>query len=211
MKRLIIGILTFVTLSLTAGAQTVQEIISKMETAFESNESKGLIMTIETKIPILGTMSVKSYSLGNKMRMETEVMGIEMISWSDGETMWSYTPEENEIEIENDSESASEEGGDAEMFSDITDGYDVSIKKETAQAWHIRCVKSKNNPDKDAPKNMDLVVAKDTFLPISLSTKMSGITMTMRDIQFGFDENLVNFDIKDYPNAKIIDKRNEKK
>ena len=93
------------------------------------------------------------------------------------------------------------------MFNDITDGYEVSIKKETADAWHILCKKTKSNPDKDAPKTMELVVRKETYYPVSLNAKLSGLTMTMRDIAFGVTEKQVTFDPKDYPDAKIVDKR----
>lgn len=211
MKRFIFSILTLAAISFGAGAQTAEEIISNMEKALEKQENNGLVMTMETKVPIMGTMSIKSYSLGDKMRMESKMMGVKVIAWSDGKTSWSYTPELNEIEITEDVETSEESGSEAEMFSGITEGYDVSIKEETDKAWHIHCSKSKSNKDKDVPKNMDLVVAKGTFYPISLSTKMSGITITMRDIEFGFDVKLLDFDLKDYPDAKIIDKRKEAK
>ena len=54
---------------------------------------------------------------------------------------------------------------------------------------------------------MDLVVRKSNFYPISLSAKMSGVTMTLRDIDFGVSEAKVTFDPKDYPGVTIIDKR----
>ena len=96
---------------------------------------------------------------------------------------------------------------DAEMFSGITDDYDVSIKKETADAWHLLCKKSKNNTDKDAPKTIDLVISKKNYYPLSLSTKMSGVSMNLHGISFGVTEKQVTFNAADYPTAKIVDKR----
>ena len=54
---------------------------------------------------------------------------------------------------------------------------------------------------------MDLVINKGTYLPVSLSAKVSSVTMTMREISFGISEKQVTFNISDYPDAKIIDKR----
>ena len=133
------------------------------------------------------------------------MLGTEVISWVDGDTEWTYNSKDNEIEIRK-SEGTGEEG-DMSMFIGITEGYDVSIDKETTQAWYLLCKKSKSNPDKDAPKKIDLVVAKRTYFPISLKTKVSNMTMTMRDISYGVTEKQVTFNPKDYPNATIMDKR----
>ena len=54
---------------------------------------------------------------------------------------------------------------------------------------------------------MDLVVAKGTYWPVSLSTSVTAATMTMRDLSFGVTEKQVTFDEKDYPGVKIVDKR----
>ena len=97
------------------------------------------------------------------------------------------------------------------MFSGVADGYDVSIKKDTDRAWYIQCKKSKTNTNKDDPKNMEIVVAKGTYMPVSLSAKMSGVTMTMKDISYGVKEADVTFDISKFPNATVVDKRGEEK
>ena len=76
-------------------------------------------------------------------------------------------------------------------------------------AWHILCKKSKTNTNKDDPKSMEIVVAKGTCYPISLSTKMEGLKLTMKDLSFGVTENQVTFDPKKYASAKVVDKRNK--
>ena len=93
------------------------------------------------------------------------------------------------------------------MFSGITDGYDVTLAKETSDAWYFKCKKNKSNADKDAPKTMDLAVRKDNYYPKSLSFKVMGIAMTMRDISFNVTETQATFNAADYPDATIIDKR----
>ena len=54
---------------------------------------------------------------------------------------------------------------------------------------------------------MDLVVAKGTYMPISLSAKVSGITITMRDLDFNVTEKDVTFNQADYPGVKVVDER----
>ena len=207
MKK-ILSLLSFFFISTAiAVAQTAPEIISRMEAEMNTHEKEGIVMTIDTKIPILGTVTVKSYALDKKMRMDADMMGVKVITWMDGETEWVYNSKSNTVEIKKGDATKKDESNDAEMFEDITDGYGVSIAKETADAWYILCKKSKTNKDKDAPKTMDLVVAKGTFYPKSLSTKVSGVTLTLRDISFGVNESQVTFDSKDFPGVTIEDKR----
>ena len=208
MKKLI-AIISFIAMATVAMAQTAEEIVSRMDAEMSKHDdSEGIAMTMDIKIIIIGTMSSRSYVLGDKMRVEADMKDKSIITWSDGQTEWTYDSEKNEIEITNAKpKEKSETEGDTEMFSGITDGYDVKIDKETATEWHIRCKKSKSNPDKDAPKKMDLVVAKGTYWPVSLTSSVSAATVTIRDFSYGVTEEQVTFNPKDFPNATIIDKR----
>ncbi|KWW28347.1 MAG: hypothetical protein AUK63_1941 [bacterium P3] len=208
MKK-IIAIISFIALATSAMAQTAEEIITRMDAEMSKhNESEGFAMTMDMKIIFIGTISSRSYILGDKMRIEANRDGKDFVTWSDGKTEWSYDSEKNEIEITNAKpKEKSEAESDTKMFTGITDGYDVKIDKETPTEWHIRCKRSKSNPDKDAPKKMDLVVAKGTYWPVSLSTSVTAATVTMRDLSFGVTEKQVTFDEKDYPGVKIVDKR----
>jgi hypothetical protein len=210
MKKLL-GILIGLCVAVSALAQTAEQILTKMDEQMTQHESEGVIMTVETKIPIIGTIRMKSYMLGDKLRMETTLMGASLIIWDDGITEYTYNSKANEITIDNGSGGYSDDSGDLDMFSGITDGYTVSIKKETADAWYILCKKNKDNTNKEDPKNMDVVVAKGTYYPVSLSAKMDGVTMIMKDISFGVTQEQVTFNLSKYPDAKIIDKRNEPK
>ena len=209
MKK-ILSLLATLFLGVAAFGQTAEEIVNRMDAEMDKHdmEKEGLFMVVDIKIPILGTMSSKVWNLGEKMRLEAETMGVKIVTWMDEKTEWTYNTKTEELEIENRKEnSKSDSEGDTEMFSGITEGYDVSIKKETADAWYILCKKSKNNKEKDDPKTMDLVVAKGTYYPMSLSAKMSGVTMTMRDLKFGVSQKDVTFDPNEFPNAKVVDKR----
>lgn len=207
MRKLAIIFLALTSVSLSSYGQTAQEIISRMETKLESPEYAGVEMIVDAKIPLLGGNVSKSYSLGNKSRMESKVMGVEFITWTDGQYNWTYIINLNQVEITDFDSESDEINDDREMFIGITDGYDVSIMNETPDSWHIQGVKSKSNTDKEAPKKMEIVVAKDTYLPVSLSAKGHGISVVMKDIKFGATEKDVVFNADDYPGVKIIDKR----
>ena len=196
-------------LAVAAYAQTAEEIMAKMGEVMEQvGEESGLRMTMDIKIPILGTMSTKAWSLGDKMRMEAEMMGKKLITWQDGETEWTYDSDANTITIEKqDTSKKSEEKENMEMFQNATEGYDVSIGKETSATWTIKCRKNRSNTNKDDPKNMEIVVAKGTYYPVSLSAKVDMVTVTMRDLKFHVTEQEVNFNKADYPGATVIDKR----
>ena len=208
MKKFIISTI-FLALSLTAFAQTATEIVERMDkkiSAFDEKDGVGFVM--EMTIPILGTFSAKTESRGDKLRMEMQKGDVHSINWSDGTTQWDYDVIKNEIVITNvDKKKDSKTEGDAELFKGICDGYDVSLDKETDKFWFIKCKKSKNNMEKDDPKTMDLIVEKGTYNPKSLSAKLKGITITMRDLAYGIPESRVTFNPADYPTAIIVDKR----
>ena len=208
MKKLV-AIISFIVMATAAMAQTAEEIVSRMDAEMSKHdESEGFAMTMDVKIIIVGTISSRSYVLGDKMRVEANRDDNTFVTWSDGTTEWTYDSNKNEIEITNaKSREKSETDGDTKLFKGITDGYDIKIDKETATEWHIRCKRSKSNPDKDAPKRMDLVISKGTYWPVSLSTSMAGASVTMREISFGVTEKQVTFDANQYPGATIVDKR----
>ena len=208
MKKLF-SIIAFIAMAAVAVAQTPEEIISRMEAEMAKHDEKeGLAMTLEMKIPILGTFSSRNYTLGDKYRIEVSKDGKQTITWSDGQTDWNYDSEKNQVEIKkHEVKEKKENEGDAKMFNGITDGYDVKLDKETSDTWQFLCKRSKSNPDKDAPKKMTLVVAKGTYMPVSLSASVSLMTITMRDLSYGVTEEQVTFNPKNYPNATLVDKR----
>ena len=208
MKRFF-ALLTACVLAVAAYAQTAEEIVAKMDAAMEQvSAENGFRMTMDIKIPILGTMSSNAWSLGDKMRLEAEMMGKKLVTWQDGQTEWTYDAGENTITIENqDKTKKSDEKENMKMFQSATEGYDVSIAKETSSAWTIKCKKNRFNTNKDDPKNMEIVIAKDTYYPMSLSAKVDLVTVTMRNLKFNVTEEEVTFNKADYPGATIIDKR----
>lgn len=207
MKR-IFTLLAFAVCAFTASAQTAEEIVNRMDAEMAKYDKERLAMTLDMKIPIIGSISSRSYVIGKKMRVEAEVAEKRVITWSDGTTKWTLDPEKKEVVVENETiKKESENEGDVGMFTNITDGYDVSIKSETDKVWNIRCKKSKSNKEKDDPKTMDLVVNKGTYFPQSLTATLKGITVTMRDLSFDVTEKQVTFDLADYPGYTIVDKR----
>lgn len=209
MKKILCILVTLVLSSVSVFAQTPEEIIAQMDQVMEKHEAKdGFAMVMEMKIPILGSFASAVKSWGDKMRMEIDVKGEQMITYIDGDTEWDYNVKEKVIKIKKrDVTKKTKEEENMKMFQSATEGYDVSISKETDKAWFLRCKKNRSNTNKDDPKNMDLVVAKGTYMPISLSAKVSGITITMRDLDFNVTEKDVTFNQADYPGVKVVDER----
>lgn len=207
MKRFI-ALLAACVLAVAAFAQTPEEIIDKMEETMSKLEVDGIVMAMDIKIPILGTMASKAWNKGDKTRIEGSIMGKKIVTWIDGDTEWEYNSDEKQVRIRHhDTSKQTQEQSNAKLFDAITEGYDVFLDKETATAWHIRCKKNKNNKEKDDPKTMDLVVAKGTYYPVSLSAKVSGISVKLYDLGFEVTDKQVTFDPADFPGVTIIDER----
>ena len=206
--RRFIALLCACALAVAAFAQTPREIIDRMEEVMGSLEVEGVVMTMDIKIPIVGTMTSKAWNRGDKTRIEGEIAGVRIVTFIDGDTEWEYNSKENQVRIKaHDVSKVSQEESNAKLFDAVSKGYDVSISKETAAAWHLRCKKSKTNPNKDDPKTMDLVIAKGSFRPLSLTAQVSVLTVTIRDLRFDVTEKQVTFDPADFPGATIIDER----
>ena len=92
-------------------------------------------------------------------------------------------------------------------FQDITDGYDVSLEKETNDTWYLLCKKSRKNKDKDAAKKINIAVSKGSYMPVYLHTKAKGIGMSIENIKPGVDPEVVAFSLDKFPGAKIKDQR----
>ncbi len=208
MKRVIASLLLALSALAAAWAQTPEEILTRMDQETSRFDAEGFVMVMEIKIPILGTMATTTYTRGDKYKMYMESGGSSVTSWSNGVTDWTYDSSKNELTIENAKVGQpTEADSNAKMLDSITDGYDVRLKKETDDTWVFRCTKSKDNKKKDDPKNIDLVISKTSYLPVSVKTGQSGVTVTLRDFAIGVTENDVTFDPEKYANAKVIDKR----
>lgn len=208
MKKLITAFVLAIAFVGGAFAQTAEEILAKMEETMTSLEPEGIVMVVDTKIPIIGTLSVKTYTRGDKLLMKTSTMGVSVVIYEDATTSWTINTKDKKVVIEDVANTSVEgDAGDTALFQGVADGYNVSIRKETDKTWEILATKRKDNPKKEEPKNMEIVVAKGTFYPVSLRAKISGVTMTMRDISFGVSEERVTYNPDKYSGYTIEDKR----
>ena len=205
MRKIIFFLFVWVVASLSAFAQSAKEIVTRMEAEMEKHDNDGVTLTVEIKIPIVGSFKSKVWQLGDNMRMDVMLVEpLNISTWTDGTSTWIYNPADNEVKISN---GAAESNGDSKMFEDISNGYDVSIESQTSKSWTIACKKSKTNKDKDAPKKLELVIAKGTYYPVSMGFKQSGVTVTMSDISFGTKADEVIFNADNYPGVTIVDNR----
>ena len=209
MRRFLLSLAGVLVFALAALAQTPQEILGKMGEVMNVDPSVGVALTTDVKIPILGKVSTRVYTLGEKSRMDMNIKGKKVITWIDGVTTYVY--DGSEITIEDWKEGkGSESQGNLELAENITSGYDVQLQEETDKYWEFRCVKRKDNPDKDAPKKMTVSVWKGSYKLRALTATVKGIAVTMRNVSFGVKEKDVTFDPSQYPDVKIVDKRGKK-
>lgn len=208
MKRFIIALTAVLLCAAGLYAQTPEEILEKMNKVMDRGETEGMAMTMTMKIPILGSMPTRMYTVGGKSKAEMTAMGHTLLVWEEAGTTWTYDQDKNELTIDYDAPAAS---SDAEeglgLLGDVDDGYDVKLQKETADAWLIVCKKNKTNTDKDAPKKIEVSVYKDSYMLKEMKAGMKGVTMILSDVEFGVDEKDVTFDMSKFQNATIVDKR----
>ena len=193
---------------LVAWAQTPEEILAKMSEVMDEKEKDGMAMTMDMKIPIMGTMSMRMYTLGKKSKMETTLKGHLVIMWDDGKAIRTYA--DNQITVEDSTsggDSSSEADENLGLAKSVTEGYDVKLVKETADAWYFACKKQKTNKEKDAPKNIELSVWKDSYCLREMNTSMKGVKLTLRDVTYNITEEDVTFDESRFPDAEVVDKR----
>jgi len=194
--------------SVGLAAQTPEEIVNKMSAQMDRGDAEGLVLDFNMKIPVVGTVTSHNKVLGKRMRMEVTAKDKKSIIWTDETTRRTYDKQTNILTIEANTPAADkQENGNMETFKGITDGYDLELQKETADAWFILCKKAKTNRDKDDPKRMELCIAKTSFLPIYLKTKLSMFNISFEHVAIGVTEKEVGFDPAECPGAKIVDKR----
>ena len=208
MKRILICIAALLASAAMLTAQTPEEIIARMDEEMNKADKMGLAVTMDIKIPIIGSTSARMYTLGEKNRTEMSIKDIKSTLWMDNTTMWTYTPSDNELVIENRTSTSGGQEDNLGLMKGITAGYDVNMTKETADAWYFDCKKSKTNTDKDDPKKMTLVVDKKTYLPKEFTAKAKGVTISMKDAVLGVTESEVTYDPSKIPaGVKVTDKR----
>ena len=212
MKKLVLALVTAL-MTLAAWAQTPEEILDRMSKAMEGKEAAGMAMTMEMKIPILGTVHMRVCTLGDKTRMDVKMRGKEGVIWEDGDIQYAYNAKKNEITIEGSSPHAgnsSEAEDNLGLATGVTEGYDVKLLKETGEAWFFECKKQKTNKDKDAPKKINVSVLKGSYFLKEMSTSIRGAAVVMKDFDFNVTERDVTFDRNQYPDARIVDKRDKR-
>ena len=210
MKRLLCFAIAFLSATVTF-AQTGLEIVTRMNQRMSDRQSEGMCMSADVKIPVMGTVTTRTYAYGNKRRMEVESSKINTITFIDDTLQWTYVKGSSEVVLTNLNigKRSDNPGTDTGMFDDIPDAYDITIKSQNAVKWELQCKRKKNIDDDDYPKHLTLEVRKETFEPISMNFKVMGISMSMHHIIFGIPESKVTFNPDDFPGVTVSDQRNK--
>lgn len=211
-KRIILVIAAALLSGATLLAQTPEEIVERMMDEMDRGSAEGFSMDFNMNLPVVGTVYSHNMVLGE--RMKSVVTGKDKngkdktsVSWSDATTKWTYKSETGEITIENKASSSDSDKSETKAFDNLTNGYKLTLKKETDDAWYIVSKKLRTNKNKDDAKKMELTVSKATYLPICLRSKSLLITVSIENYALGVTEESVTFDPAAYPNAPIVDKR----
>ena len=210
MKRILCFAIAFLSATMTF-AQTGAEIVNRMNERINARRSEGISVIAEVKIPIVGTVSTKTSALGDRRRVDVRMKERDVITFSQQDTTWIYTVQDNSVLITTDTimskVNSSNPEGNIDMFGDIVEVYNITIKSQNLVKWELVCKRKKGNKDDDYPKNITLEVRKDTYELISMTTKMMGISMVMRDLKFGLTQKDVTFNQANYPGVKVTDQR----
>ena len=99
MLKCLTGILAALLFTTGAFAQTAEEIVARAETQMNQPTDDGYYMVMEMKIPLIGTFGTQAYTRGDKMRLEMNKDGKQVITYIDGETEWEYDSSKNEVTI----------------------------------------------------------------------------------------------------------------
>ena len=208
MKKLLITLFAALLAATALFAQTPEEIIAKVDEQTERFADEGVFFVMEIKMPIVGTVATDVYILGDKYKMDADIKGNRVMHWTDGVSDWEYDASKKEIVITNAKPSDKSQAEDnVKMLKSVAEGYDVKLTKETEDAWYLRCTKSRTNTVKDDPKRIDMVVSKETCLPISNKAGTGLVTVTMRNMRVGVTEEEVTFNPADFPGIRITDNR----
>ena len=207
MKKILFTILAALFAATALSAQTAEEIIARMDQETERFPAEGSFFTMEIKMPFVGTVATDVYILGDKYKMDADIKGNRVLHWSDGVSDWEYDTSKREIVITNAKPSSSQAENNMKMLKSAAEGYDVKLTKETDEAWYIRCTKSRTNTVKDDPKKMEMVISKETYLPISTKAGTGMVTVSMLNMRVGVTEEDVTFRPEDFPGIPIYDER----
>ena len=207
MKKILFTLLAALFAATALSAQTAEEIIARMDQEIQRFSAEGSFFTMEIKMPLVGTVATDVYILGDKYKMEADIKGNRVLHWSDGVSDWEYDTSKREIVITKAKPSSSQAEDNMKMLKSAADGYDVKLTKETDEAWYIRCTKSRTNKVKDDPKKMEMVISKETYLPISTKAGTGMVTVSMLNMRVGVTEEEVTFRPEDYPGIPVYDER----
>ena len=194
-------------------AQTGLEIVNRMNQRLSDRNPEGVCVSADVKIPVMGTVTTRTYSRGSKSRLEVESSKINTITFIDDTLQWTYVKGSTEVVLTNlpigKGNNSNGPGMGTGMFDDIPEVYDITIKSQNSVKWELQCKRKKGNKDDDYPKHLTLEVRKDTYEPIILNTKIMGISMSMHHFIFGLPESKVTFNPDEFPGVTVVDQRNK--
>ncbi len=216
MKKTIKSVFTLFLLCFTfvlpcMGQLNAREVLDKTTTQFK--KSNGIeahfVLTNYKQGFKQGTSDGLIRLKGEKLYLETQ--GI--LTWFDGKTQWTYLNENEEVNICNPTEEELQNINPMLLTSLYKKGYECSFgKRKEYEGKTIYEVILTDHKGDNLLANVTLYISQSDFIPMYIKVKEKGQsynTIEIRDYDKdkNFDDNVFAFNIKQFPNAEIIDLR----
>ncbi len=183
----------------SAMAQTARSVLDKTAAVLGNKGGVSARFTISGGQG--GTTSGSIYVKGRKFHATVPVATV----WFDGRTQWTYMKRNNEVNVNNPSESELQAINPYNFINIYKSGYTYSMTTSGGNyTVHLKASASRSI------KEMYVVVDKKSYVPSQIRMLRSGKWTTINVTNFKkatLNDSMFRFNSSDYPSAEVIDLR----
>ena len=183
----------------SAMAQTARSVLDKTAAVLGNKGGVSARFTISGGQG--GTTSGSIYVKGRKFHATVPVATV----WFDGRTQWTYMKRNNEVNVNNPSESELQAINPYNFINIYKSGYTYSMATSGGNyTVHLKASASRSI------KEMYVVVDKKSYVPSQIRMLRSGKWTTINVTNFKkatLNDSMFRFNSRDYPSAEVIDLR----
>lgn len=208
----LIALFTVIVLSTTGASAQQDPVAGKILERFSEKALQAPAVTMVFTITLTDAMEGTSESIdgtieisGNRYRITIP----DNIIWYNGSTVWTYTPDYNEVTITDpDTTTSLFITNPSALFSLHREGYKYRLMEETAAGSVVDLYPGDINTDFS---RIRLLIGRDGSLAETEYKRKDGITLFLKvtsyDLGKSYPDSWFSFDRASYPNAEIIDMR----
>ncbi len=183
----------------TATAQTARQVLDK--TAATLSNKSGVSARFAAKNGKYGNTCGTIYIKGRKFHTSTPMAKV----WFDGRTQWTYLKSNNEVNVNNPSESELQAINPYNFIYMYKSGYTSSMtSKGNDYQIHLKATGNKSI------KEMYVTVNKQSYVPSQIRMLQGKVWTTITVTNFkktNLGDNTFRFNSRDFPSAEVIDLR----